>query len=112
MKKLIRHKLAKKHEGGDRLEVITNMKKLNKLYALKIKEESLEVQESGHKDIFEFADLLQVAFDWATINGISEDDLFNAVQSKMEERGRFTNITLKINNKKPHNVKIYGKKTK
>ena len=55
-KKLIRKNIIEKLKVGE-WEEIENQEELNRLYALKVKEELAEIQESDHKDIMEFVDL-------------------------------------------------------
>lgn len=99
-KKLIRSQIIKKLNPLD-WEEITDQKELNELYALKIKEELLEIQQSEHKDIMEFVDLIQVAYSFAKINGITEEKLSTALLAKSTDKGGFSNIAL--NNLNPNN---------
>src|SRR5690606_18061626 len=74
---------------------------LNKLYAIKVCEELAEIQASEHKDIFEFVDLIQVAFAFAKQNGFTHEQLASALIDKTVEKGNFSNIAL--NNLNPAN---------
>ena len=56
-KKLIRKFITEKLKDGE-WETITDQDELNRLYAIKIREELAEVQASDHKDIMEFVDLI------------------------------------------------------
>ena len=105
-KKLIRKFITKKLKEGE-WEVIENQEELNKLYAIKIREELKEVQESDHKDIMEFVDLIQVAFSFAKQNGFNHDQISIALIEKSVEKGSFGRIAL--NNLNPNNPsnKIY-----
>jgi len=99
-KKLIREKIISKLKDGE-FENITDLKELNKLYALKIREELAEIQESEHKDIFEFVDLIQVAWCWAEQNGYTYDQVEASANIKFMQKGKFSNIVL--NNLNPDN---------
>lgn len=105
-KKLIRSKITDKLQQGE-WEEITNIKELNKLYALKVREELAEIQEADHKDIKEFADLLTVSVAFAKINGFGNEELYRAFVEKLEDKGDFGNLAL--NNLNPSNLsnKLY-----
>ena len=105
-KKLIRKFITEKLEEGE-WETITDQKELNKLYALKIKEELIEVQNSGHKDIMEFVDLIQVAFSFAKQNGFTHEQISSALVEKTINKGGFGRLAL--NNLNPNNPsnKVY-----
>jgi predicted house-cleaning noncanonical NTP pyrophosphatase (MazG superfamily) len=81
MKKLIRDKIIKYYKESE-FEYITNQKELNEFYALKVYEELDEIQRSDHKDITEFADLIQVAISFANANGFTLPIVMTAVQKK------------------------------
>jgi predicted house-cleaning noncanonical NTP pyrophosphatase (MazG superfamily) len=81
MKKLIRDKIIKYYKESE-FEHITNQKELNEFYALKVYEELDEIQRSDHKDITEFADLIQVAISFANANGFTLPIVMTAVQKK------------------------------
>ena len=105
-KKLIRNRIV---ELLDKTawEFITNKTELNELYALKVQEELAEIQESDHKDIKEFIDLIQVAFCFAKQNGFTHEELSLALIEKSAEKGSFSNIALNtLNSDNPSN-KIY-----
>ena len=99
-KKLIRnfvtHNLKK-----EEWETITDRDELNRLYALKIREELAEIQASEHKDIAEFADLITVVLSFAKQNGFTHDQLQRAMFDKCFEKGVFSNTAL--NNLNPNN---------
>ena len=82
-------------------EIILDPLELNELYAFKIQEELAEIQQSSHTDIMEFVDLIQVAFDFAQVNGFTELQLIEAGSNKLSQKGCFTNIAL--NNLNPNN---------
>jgi len=99
-KKLIRKRIVDKLKPGE-WEEITDQDELNKLYALKIREELTEIQASGHKDIMEFVDLIQVAFSFARINGFTHEQLSLALIVKTIDKGNFGRLAL--NNLNPRN---------
>lgn len=99
-KKLIRIGTTEKLKPGE-VEEITEQAELNDLYILKVREELLEIVKSDFQDINEFADLIQVAFDFAHVNGIGYGDLFDAINTKVREKGNFRNLAL--NNLNPEN---------
>ena len=99
-KKLIRSGITSKLKEGE-WETITDQDELNKLYAIKIREELAEVQASEHKDIFEFADLMQVVFCFAKQNGFTHEELGNAMTAKSLDKGSFGRLAL--NNLNPEN---------
>jgi predicted house-cleaning noncanonical NTP pyrophosphatase (MazG superfamily) len=100
IKKLVRIETVKLFKEGES-EIITDKKELNKLYALKIKEELSEIQHSDHKDIMEFVDLIEVAYCFAEQNGFNRQDIDLHKIGKKERKGIFTNIAL--NNLNPDN---------
>jgi predicted house-cleaning noncanonical NTP pyrophosphatase (MazG superfamily) len=99
-KKLIREKIISKLKDGE-FENITDLKELNKLYAIKVREELAEIQESDHKDIMEFVDLIQVAWCWAEQNGFTYEQVELYANIKFVEKGKFSNLVL--NNLNPNN---------
>lgn len=99
-KKLIRKFITKKLKEGE-WEEIVDQKELNQLYAIKIHEELIEIQESEHKDIMEFADLLEVVFSFAIQNGFTRENLNEAAFNKFEKKGSFGRLVL--NNLNPNN---------
>ena len=99
-KKLIRKFITEKLKEGE-WETITDQIELNKLYALKIREELEEIQTSEHKDIMEFVDLIQVAFSFAKQNGFTHEQLSVALIEKSVEKGSFGRLAL--NNLNPEN---------
>ena len=82
-------------------ETIEDKEELNRLYALKVREELAEIQHAHHKDILEFADLVEVAYCFAEQNGFSKEEIDLAMLGKYEKKGRFSNIAL--NNLNPQN---------
>lgn len=99
-KKLIRKFVTEKLKEGE-WETITDQEELNRLYAIKIREELAEVQASEHKDIMEFVDLIQVAFSFAKQNGFTHEQLSIALVEKSIEKGSFGRLAL--NNLNPAN---------
>lgn len=108
-KKLVRSRASDKI-SKEELEVIKDDKVLNNLYAKKIQEELIEIQSSDHKDILEFVDLIQVAMDFAKVNGFNGPDVRAALLKKEAEKGNFGRLAL--NNLNPENPsnKIYFQK--
>ena len=108
-KKLIRKFITEKLKDGE-WETITDQDELNLLYAIKIREELAEVQASGHNDIMEFADLIEVAFCFAKQNGFTHEQLSIALIEKSTEKGSFGRLAL--NNLNPDNPsnKLYFEK--
>lgn len=78
-----------------------NQEELNRLYAIKVREELVEIQASKHKDIMEFVDLIQVAFSLAKQNGFTHEQLSVALVKKSVEKGSFGR--LELNNLNPDN---------
>lgn len=99
-KKLIRKHIVGVLKDGE-YETITDQAELNNLYALKIKEELAEIQESEHNDILEFVDLIQVAFDFARENGFSKEEVTKNLIIKESLKGSFGRLAL--NNLNPEN---------
>lgn len=99
-KKLIRRNIIEKLQPGE-WEEISDQNELNNLYALKIQEELLEIQESKHADILEFVDLIEVSTCFAQQNGFTKYDLSVALSSKAESKGIFGKLAL--NNLNPEN---------
>ena len=99
-KKLIRKFITEKLKEGE-WETITDQDELNKLYAIKVREELAEIQQSKHKDIMEFVDLIQVAFSFAKQNGFTHEELGVALIEKCCEKGCFGRLAL--NNLNPSN---------
>lgn len=108
-KKLIRKFITEKLKEGE-WETITDQDELNRLYAIKIREELAEVQASNHQDIMEFVDLIQVAFSFARQNGFTHEQLSVALIEKSVEKGSFGRLAL--NNLNPDNPsnKLYFEK--
>ena len=99
-KKLIRNKIIEKLKPGE-WETITDMAELNKLYALKIQEELIEIQKSEFKDVKEFADLIEVSLCFAVQNGFPEFAIATAMLKKQNDNGTFERTAL--NNLNPNN---------
>ena len=99
-KKLIRSKITDKLKEGE-WETVTDTDELNKLYAIKIREELNEIQMADHKDIMEFVDLIQVATAFAYENGFTMEQLDSAMVEKNEKKGTFGRLVL--NNLNPSN---------
>lgn len=99
-KKLIREFITEKLKEGE-WETITDQKELNQLYAIKVREELAEIQESEHKDIMEFVDLIQVAFSFAKQNGFTHEQISTALVEKSVNKGTFGRLAL--NNLNPDN---------
>ena len=99
-KKLIRSGIVEKLKEGE-WETITDQDELNRLYAIKIREELAEIQSSDHKDIFEFVDLIQVVFSFAKQNGFTHEQLSSAMTAKSLDKGSFGRLAL--NNLNPDN---------
>lgn len=99
-KKLIRESMINTIPPEER-ERITDKIELNHLYALKIQEELQEIQRSGHKDLSEFADLLQVVIDFAGANGFSDHEVTHARECKENAKSWYENLVL--TNLNPHN---------
>ncbi len=99
-KKLIRPGVTKHLKEGE-WETIEDQEELNRLYALKVKEELAEIQASEHKDINEFADLIDAAFSFAEVNGFTLGQISEALHKKQTEKGSFGRLAL--NNLNPSN---------
>ena len=99
-KKLIRSGITEKLKKGE-WEIVADQDELNKLYAIKVREELAEIQSSGHKDIMEFVDLIQVAFSFAKQNGFTHEQLSVALIEKSIDKGSFGRLAL--NNLNPSN---------
>ena len=103
-KKLIREGKWISKFNPNELETVKDLNELNKLYILKIKEELQEIINSDFKDIFEFADLIQVCVDFAKVNGIEAKDLRASVVEKFISKGGFNNTALtNLNPENPSN---------
>lgn len=99
-KKLIRKFITEKLKEGE-WETITDQKELNQLYAIKVREELAEIQQSDHNDIMEFVDLIQVAFSFAKQNGFTHEQISTALIEKSVNKGTFGRLAL--NNLNPNN---------
>lgn len=105
-RKLIRYNIVEKLKLGE-FEELGDKLEINNLYGLKIKEELLEIQSSDHSDINEFADLIQVAYDFAKMNGFTSEELEKARHKKLIEKGPFGRLVLtNLNPNNPSN-KLY-----
>ncbi len=107
-RKLIRDKVISKLQDGE-FERETDIVEINKLYALKIGEELAEIQRSDHKDISEFADLMEVAIAFAAQNGFSVEQLFEKSSAKVLSKGRYSNWVLTNMNPNNPSNEIYFK---
>lgn len=99
-KKLIRSGITVKLKEGE-WEEVTDLNELNKLYALKIREELSEIQQADHKDIMEFIDLIEVAYQFAFENGFDKHLILTKMIQKRESKGVFGKLAL--NNLNPNN---------
>ena len=104
--KLIRQLLARRLKK-DEQAIISTQDELNELYAMKIQEELLEIQSANHKDIFEFVDLIQVAFAFAKENGFSHEAISLALIEKTADKGTFGRVVCTSLNPKNKSNKIY-----
>lgn len=108
-KKLIRTNIDYYRTRKKETEEIKDQDKLNKLYALKIQEELIEIQKSNHKDITEFADLIQVVYDFSFINGFSPIDVDNTANIKYNKKGRFSRlVSINLNPNNPSNALYFN----
>lgn len=106
MKKLIRN-LTTEKLNFDEWYRETDHDELNNLYSIKVREELAEIQSSDHKDIMEFVDLIQVAYDFAKHNGFSIDEINKSMMEKKSIKGDFSNaVLINLNPDNPSN-KIY-----
>jgi len=88
-------------------EVISDRQEIRRLFRLKIMEELQEIQDSGHKDINEFADLVQAAVSYARMSGHTFDDLFDAIMDKKRKLGAFSNVVLTTLNPDNPSNRVY-----
>lgn len=85
---------------------ITDKEELNKLFALKIEELKQDSIRVGNNDINKFADLLEVIFDWAWLNGFNFEQV-KETHIKRLDTGWFDGTVLtKLDFNNPSN-KIY-----
>ena len=106
LKKLIRAFITNKLKESE-WETITNQEELNRLYALKVREELEEIQLSGHRDVSEFVDLIEVAYAFAKQNGFTYDQIAEVLIAKRKMSGTFGRIALtNLNPNNPSN-RIY-----
>jgi predicted house-cleaning noncanonical NTP pyrophosphatase (MazG superfamily) len=105
-KKLIRHKTIKFLQQNE-FEIVTDKDELNKLYAMKVQEELLEIQRAKHKDIEEFCDLITVAVCWAQQNGFSLQQIMDVGNAKINNKGDFTDVALTNMNPSNKSNEIY-----
>lgn len=110
-KKLIRSGIVDKLLPGE-VDTITDKAELNKLYALKVREELQEIIDSDYSDINEFGDLISVVTSFAAVNGFDMFQLNAATVEKELNKGIFSNLAL--NNLNPDNPsnKLYFEKNK
>ena len=105
-KKLIGNNVTNLLKPGE-WETVEDLQELNHLYHLKIKEELQEIINSDHKDLSEFADLIQVVLSFAKENGIDPCALALKMIEKSKDKGNFERTAL--NNLNPNNPsnKVY-----
>jgi len=93
MEKLIRDKIPgldyTKTRTADKKEVDTFLK-------MKLQEEIKELEESNYKDLYEYADVLEVLYELARKAKFTPKDIEIARIVKLKERGGFSNKILKI----------------
>lgn len=107
-KKLIRSHIVNKLKPGE-WETINDKDELNNLYALKVREELAEIQESDHKDITEFVDLIEVAFSFAEQNGFDQNEVQEVLVTKAVLKGKFGKLALNnLNPENPSNKLYFG----
>jgi len=107
-KKLVRSGIVDFVEP-DEIELITDKDELNALYSLKVKEELQEIINSNFQDEFEFADLLEVVFRFAEVNGISQHSLMITAIEKGQQKGTFNGTVLNnLNPKNPSNALYFN----
>jgi len=111
-KKLVRSGISEFVEPQE-LEVITDKDELNALYTLKVKEELQEIINSNYQDELEFADLLEVVFRFAEVNGISQHSLMVTAINKGLQKGTFNGTVLNnLNPNNPSNALYFNQNSK
>jgi predicted house-cleaning noncanonical NTP pyrophosphatase (MazG superfamily) len=87
--KLIRNKLAHVPKEGVRvMQFVPGDPAHRMALAAKLHEEAAEVADEP-KDVFEYADLIEVALQLAHFNGFSEEAVHAAMLAKRAEKGGF-----------------------
>ena len=93
MEKLIRDKIPgldySKTRTADKNEMDTFLR-------MKLQEEIKELEESNYKDLYEFADVLEVLYELARKAKFTPKDIEIARIVKLKERGGFSDKILKI----------------
>ncbi len=108
-KKLIRSNIISKLKEGE-WEEINDIDELNKLYAIKIREELAEIQQAEHKDVLEFADLIEVCYTFAEINNFARSFIDLRMFEKRISKGNFGRLVLNnLNPSNPSNALYFEK---
>lgn len=110
-KKLIRDKIVDVLKDGE-WEKVDDKEQLNALFFMKVDEELDEIRRSKCNDVKEFADLINVAFKFAELNGFTKKSITEVIIEKENDKGTFSNVVLtNLNPNNPSN-KVYfdGKK--
>ncbi len=93
MEKLIRDKISgldySKTRTADKNEMDTFLR-------MKLQEEIKELEESNYKDLYEYADVLEVLYELARKAKFTPKDIEIARIVKLKERGGFSDKILKI----------------
>jgi predicted house-cleaning noncanonical NTP pyrophosphatase (MazG superfamily) len=76
---------------SEKLEKVDNVTAL-KLSIEKITEELNELEEENYNDVFEYADVIEVLYNTARLQGISEKQINDAIKYKNNQRGSFKKI--------------------
>lgn len=106
-RKLVRNKLAQRiREKGDTVYVIKNKLERNRLFMLKVLEEVREIEASNFEDDREFADLLQIIYDWASVNG-KADEIVSLMNNKVADQGRYEGDAVQPDPNNPSNAIYY-----
>jgi predicted house-cleaning noncanonical NTP pyrophosphatase (MazG superfamily) len=105
-KKLIRDNMPNNLEKKE-YEKITDKDELNRLYALKVKEELNEIQMADHSDPKEFSDLVEVSLAFAEQNGFPLGIIADLIAVKNVEKGKYTNMALTNMNPNNPSNKMY-----
>lgn len=88
--KLIRDKYVEVIPAEQLTTIVSKEQHVN-LLGLKIYEELQELQEVSWGKAEEYADLMQVLYDLASLHGITEKDINEFRQQKLKEKGAFLN---------------------
>lgn len=86
--KLIRDKYAD-IIASEHLDNIEGDTEKNVFLVNKLEEELSELSESHYKDVYEYADVIEVLYALAELNGISKEELETARKKKLDEKGGF-----------------------